>query len=457
MLCKSYIPKLHRTVNCYMGNTSVRNSIFSIPLLILLLCCYNNTTAQNIEYSSENVFIDNPDNMQLVANVAGNQHIVCFTGRERPVIFIFDKKLVFLSKVILPMKYPERPEMQIIPLPDYYYIYIHERFTQKYFLWKVEGNGKITDVTIPLQKLLLSQSHNIKLGFQLLVNGDQLCMGYHTDLTNIQKRTFVIVQTDSLLNRVWDHKVVYDFKRDEERIQAEFLMNGKHLFVLKTGNSGTSLELMKINVATGFAIRNNFSSSGYFYSEGSIHYNGEDSTVTLSALLTEPRNVSKPKYFVFLSRMNKILVEETPFTILRSQFIKNTSANFLLPEKSKWTEIVAEREPREPIRFTILDKNFAIIHDSLVSNANDAYTIHAHNFVHFHAGKKQYMLVGQQFHLRSYGLLMVEPAGKHLLFTNVRVNDRNNYLLLKARVVSQGVLIPYTHRSEAGLLRITIQ
>lgn len=429
--------------------------VVAFPLLFLCFCKITN--AQNIEYSSQNVFIDNPDNMQLVANVGGNQHLLCFTEKEHPVIFIFDKNLVFLSKISLPLKFPERPEMQIIPLSNCYYVSIHERYTQNYFLWKIEGNGKAKDVTIPFHKLLQSQLHNIKLGFQLVANEDQLYMVYHTDLTNTQKSTFVIVQADSLLNRVFDHKVVYDFKRDEERLLQEVLMYGRYLFVLKTANSGTSIELMKVNLATGFTIRNNFSSSGYFYSQASIHYNSNDSTVTLSALLTEPRSISKPKFFVFLSRMNKILVEQVPFTILRSQFVNNTSTNFLLAEKSKWTEIFTEREPRQNIRFCLLDKNFKISNDSVVSNSRDSYTIHANNFVQFHAGEQQFMLVGQQFHLKSRGLLMVEARDKHLLFTNIRVNDRNDYSLSKARLVSQGVLIPYRHRREAGLVRITIQ
>ncbi len=439
-----------------MRNTSACRSIFIGVVLILSLCFFNSTAAQNIDYSSENVFIDNPDNMQLVANVGGNQHLLCFTAREKPVIHIFDQQLKLFSKVLLPMKYPDRADMQIVPLVNYYYVYIHERFTQKYFLWKVQGDGNVTDVSVPLQKLLLSQSHNIKLGFELLVNEGQLCMGYHTDLTNVQKRTFVIVQTDSLLNRIWEHKVVYDFKRDEERILQEVLMFGRYLFVLKSANSSTSLELMKVNLATGYTIRNNFSSSGYFYSQGSLHYNGGDSTVTVSALLTEPRTTSRPNYFAFFSRMNKILIEEVPFTVLRSQFRLNTGVDFILAEKSKWTQLVAERDMRQPVRFTLLDKNFLIVRDSLVSNANDAYSIHAHNFLHFHAGEKQYMLVGQQFRQKSHGLLMVEPDDKKLKFTNVRVYDRNDYLLSKARLVPDGVLIPYRHRKEAGLVRITI-
>ncbi len=158
----------------------------------------------------------------------------------------------------------------------------------------------------------------------------------------MQDPMMIIAQTDSLLNLAFEHKVTYDFKRDEERLQKEILMFPRYLFVLKTARSGTSLELMKVNLATGYTIRNTFYSSGYFYSQASINYNTQDSTVTVFSLLTEPRTSSKPKYFVFVSRMNKILVEEAPLAILKSQFLKNTTTNFLFVDRSKWVKIGSE-------------------------------------------------------------------------------------------------------------------
>lgn len=469
----------------------------------LLICFYKNASAQKIEYSSENVFIEYPDHLQLVANIAGNHHLVKFVEKEYPEIFVFNKDLTLQAKISIPFRFPERAEMRVIPLNNFYFIYIHPLFTQQYFLWRVDGNGNFIDLTSAFQKLLQSQSHNIKLGFQLIPNQDQLCMVYHTDLTNIQKTTVVIVQTDSLLNRVFEHKVLYDFKRDEERLLQEVLMFGRYLFVLKTARSGTSLELMKVNVATGYTIRNTFFSSGYFYSQAAINYNGKDSTVTVSSLLTEPRTSSKPKYFVFVSRMNKILIEEVPLGILKSQFLKNTATNFFLVDKSKWVRIGAETvrtyytvqqntqslyqdltmssqdqnliedsrvlertfarsngylgDPPMAIRFSLLDKNFKILNDSLVSNSKSSFTIQAGNFARFHVRDKEYMLVGQRFFRKSYGLLMVNSDNEHLVHTNVRVYDRNNYLLSKASITPQGIIIPYIHSREAGLVRITIE
>ncbi len=424
---------------------------------IFLLSVNKNASAQKVEYSSENVFIEYPDHLQLVANIAGNHHLVKFVEKEYPVIFVFDKELTLQAKISIPFKFPERSELRIIPLDNFYYIYIHSHFSQKYFLWKVDANGNFTDVTFAFLKLLQSQSHNIKLGFQLIANQNQLCMIYHTDLTNIQKSTVVIVQTDSLLTTVFEHKISYDFKRDEERLLQEVLMFGRYMFVLKSARSGTSLELMKVNVATGYTIRNTFYSSGYFYSQASINYNGKDSTVTVSSLLTEPRSSSKPKYFVFVSRMNKILIEEVPFAVLRSQFIKNTNNNFLLVDKSKWIHLATERDLRLDIRFSFLDKNFKIINDTLVSNSRSSYTIQTGKFARFHANDKEYMLVGQRFFRKSNGLLMVSSDDKHLIFTDVRVNDRNDYLLSKANITPQGIIVPYIHRREAGLVRITIE
>ncbi len=483
------------------------NKLFLIFVSTILLLCFNqNSIAQKIAYSNENVFVNYPDNLQLIANIGGNHHLISFTVKENPVIFIFDHTLSFKTTITIPIKFPDKSDMRIIPLENFYYLYIHPNYTGKYFLLKIDRDGNITDVSAAFEKLLISQTHNIKLGFQLIANQNQLCMVYHTDLTNIQKSTVVIVQTDSLLRTAFEHKVMYDFKRDEEKLQQEILMSGRYLFVLKTARSGTSLELMKVNLATGYTIRNTFYSSGYFYSQASVNYNTKDSTVTVSALLTEPRTSSKPKYFVFVSRMNKILVEETPLAILRSQFLKNTTTNFLLIDKSKWVRLGAESlrsyytvpqnsqtlyqdltmpnpnyqnadnynlamlerttpsrssgsldDPRQNIRFSLADKNFKIINDSLVSNSRSSYTIQTNKFARFHANDKEYMVVGQRFYTKNNGLLMVSNEANNLIYTDIRVNDRNDYLLSKANIVPQGLLIPYTYKREAGLIKITIE
>ena len=121
-------------------------------------------------------------------------------------------------------------------------------------------------------------------------------------------------------------------------------------------------------------------------------------------------------------------------------------------------------EPAEPwnafqgIRFSLLDKGLNIVNDSLVPNTKDSYTIKADQFIRFAVNSKEYMLLGQQFVKKSSGLLMVYANDtKQLMYSDLKVNDRNDYLLSKSQVIAQeGIIIPYTHKLEAGLIKITI-
>ncbi len=469
--------------------------IFVCQVLCLGIC--KNGIAQKIKYSSENVLSGYPDQLQLVANIAGHHHLLSLIEKEEPVIFIYDDDMKYLGKTSIHFKFPDKSGVRIIPFDNYYYLYIHPPFTSKHLFWKVDGNGHLTELTAALENILQSQSQNIKLGFQLINNENQLCMLYHTDLPNLEKNTLIIVQTDSLLHVVFTHKVVYDFKREEEKLQQEVLMSGRHLFVLKTARGGTSLEFMKVNLASGYTIRNTFQSSGYFYSQSTFSYNNKDSSVTVTSLLTEPRISSRPKRFVFVSRLNKILVEQVPFAILRSQFVKKTNTNFLLVNGlSKWVRIKPERyqtyaytdeptidysildpnnsnttnltplrtyrsseDPDQAIRFSLLDKNYKITSDSLVPNSKNSYTIKPDQFARFAAGNKDYLLVGQLFSGKNKGLLMINVNNSdQLTYTDVRVNDRNNYLLSKAKVIpDKGIIIPYTYKRELGLIKIMIE
>jgi hypothetical protein len=97
--------------------------------------------------------------------------------------------------------------------------------------------------------------------------------------------------------------------------------------------------------------------------------------------------------------------------------------------------------------------------DTLVSNVKEFYTVKADRFVSFEAGNKEFLIVGHQFTKRSQGLLMVNANDtQQLTFTNVRVNERNNYLLGKSQLIYQkGIIVPYTRKREAGLVKITVE
>ncbi|MGG9963070.1 hypothetical protein [Ferruginibacter sp. SUN106] len=467
----------------------------------------NNAIAQTIAYSKGgNMYINNPDYFQLVANIAGNHHLLSFSHNEKPEISIYNAKLEFVQKTNMPFTFPDNAELRIVPFDSFYYVFIRPHFTKQYLFWKVDGNGNCTDMSDAFQKLLQSQSDNIKLGFQLIPNQGQLWMLYHTAIDDVEKSTLVMLQADSLLNVSFIHKVSYDFKRYEEKLQQEILIFGRYLFVLKTLESGTSLELMKVNLATGFTIRNNFHSSGYLYAQPYVDFNTTDSTVTVSALLIDPDLNYRAKQFVFVSRLNKILVEQAPFAILKSQFRKKANTNFILVDGgSKWMNF-AKWQQRSPaafnddritvykdytmsatanqdlydidnqltkitqgnnvsysdemgVRFSLLNKDFKIISDSLMPNNKDRYTIFPGQFTRFKVDSREYLMVAHQFFNRKKGLLLVTSNDTQGLGYNyLRVNERYNYMLSKSRVIpEQGIIMPYLYKREAGLIKIGIK
>jgi hypothetical protein len=91
-----------------------------------------------------------------------------------------------------------------------------------------------------------------------------------------------------------------------------------------------------------------------------------------------------------------------------------------------------------------------------VANNKNAYTLQPDNSTIFSAGNKSHMLIGQRFFKKSNGLLLVNSHANNLIYTDVRVNNRNDYMLPQSKIIPQGVVIPYTHKREAGLVKITL-
>lgn len=475
-------------------------------LLFFLLTKKNSVLSQVVQYCRENVSLINPDDVQLVPNIAGNYHLLSLTKEEYPRLFVYNSRMELFKALTLPFKFLDRSKVNIIPLKNYYYISIYTMNKKEYQLWRVDGDGNCTDQSAPFKKLLASQSANIKLGFQLIPYKEQLWLVYHTGMDNIEKNTVMIVQTDSLLNIQFAHKVEYEFNRDEERLLQEALVFNRYLIVLKSLQSGSSLEVMKVNLATGYTIHNTFSSSGYIYSQAGFNFNEDDTTITVTSLLTEPIFSYKAKQYVFVSRLDKILKETTPFTLLKTQFRKNTNANFLLVNgTSRWIRLkkrkynygstVMQNNPVSTyqdlinsseanqnsltvnsllarmdaensgvaytdeigVRFSLLNDSLEITSDTLVKNTKDSYTIKDEQSTRFELKGKEFLLVAQQFYQRKNGLLLVSADDSNKLqYEFLRVNERNKYMVSKAKnIPGHGIVIPYVHKSEVGFIKIT--
>ncbi|MFN8251863.1 MAG: hypothetical protein U0V75_08260 [Ferruginibacter sp.] len=481
------------------------NKCFLIACFMLLLA--GKSSAQVVQYCRENVSLVSPDDLQLIPGIGGNYHLLSLTRNEYPELYIYNDRMALYKALELPFKFSDRSRVNIIPLKNYYYIYIYTINKREHQFWKVDAVGNCTDQSVAFRKLISAQSGNLKLGFQLIPYHDELWMVYHTAMDNMEKNTVVMVQTDSLLNTRFAHKVEYDFKRDEERLVQEALVFNRYLIVLKSQQSGSALEVMKVNLATGYTIRNTFRSSGYIYSQAGFNFNEDDTTITITSMLTEPIFSYKAKQYVFVSRLDRILKETTPLNILKTQFRKNTNANFLLVNgTSRWIRLkkrryvssspVMQNNPvsvyqdmfnadasqnnasinsllakmdaenntvsysdEVGVRFSLLNTSLDITSDTLVKNTKDSYTVKDDQSARFELGGKEYLLVAQQFFRRKNGLLLVSADDNNQLrYDFLRVNEKNKYIVTKSKnIPGEGIVIPYVRKREVGFIKIALK
>jgi len=477
--------------------------IYIVACLLLYNIAYS--AAQTLQYSRQNVFTNNANSLQMAAGIEGTHHLICCSNNEYVRLVIFNNSMELKKEVTTPVFYAEKTSTSIIPFSKYYYLWMRPRYGRKTFLWRIDGNGNCTDLTPAMQQLLRSQASNMESGFQLYKKDNELLMSYHTYLPKLEKNVLTLLTLDSGLSISHTRKVMYAFKRDEEKLLQETFIPGKDLLVLKKNNSGSAMQLMKVSSINGLAITNEFATSGY-YSQGSFLYNNTDSLITVSALLYEPGKTEQKNY-VFVSRLNMMLLEQTPFTILKTQFRRKTGTNFLgvdgtnewlwmrknvitanniqpdyrvtvyqdltMPDSGRLYQLrrdnnmLASFNSRNSyddpvqlldVRFSLLSKNLQLSVDTIIRNNRDSYTLRADDFYRFKVNDKPYLLLGQLFR-KVKGLLLVQPnEAQQLVCNSLPVIGKYNYILSKAQAVSdKTIVIPYLYRQEAGLIKITIE
>ncbi len=478
-----------------------------IPVFFLLCCFVMDAAAQEklgISYSRQTAYLELSDKIEFVADVNGRHHLLSFAKDEKPLLFIFDNRLELTQSITLPFTLPERSDIRIVPFAHYYLICISSWYSTQYMVWKVDGAGNSTNLSEAFEKLLQLQQLKPRQEFQLTHTDKGLLFWYHTNPENTLQQTLVLLQADSALQPLSIRTVRYDFKRDEEHLKQEVFVSPRQLLVVKTNRSNSALELMKVDLSTSKAIKNVFYSQGFLYSQPSVNYDRTDSSFTVTAMLSDIGRFSSNSY-IFLCRLSSELAEQTPVTILKKQFAKSVSTNFILVNHAtQWIrfssryrssdnanlgnislyqdyihfdtnrnklpyairpvtttmESSTNWDDQDPgIRFTLLHKNFTAANERRVANTKDAYTIRPEQYTRFALNGKEYMMVGQQFRRKMNGLLLVAPGtDTKLVFTDVRVNERRQYVVSKTKVIAPNcIIMPYLHKREAGLMKIVFE
>src|SRR5215211_5016643 len=86
--------------------------------LFLFFCLH--TFAQKIQYSRQTFSMMYSDDMQLVANIKGNHHVLCFNLDKTPAIYVFNEHLQLLGKKEINRKVKGNADIRLIPFDDFY-------------------------------------------------------------------------------------------------------------------------------------------------------------------------------------------------------------------------------------------------------------------------------------------------------------------------------------------------
>lgn len=451
--------------------------------------------AQRVLYCRQTADVNYPDAIQLVANVSNHHHLISFHGKRRPVIFIYDKQLQLISKERINFEVPLDSDIKIIPLKDFYFLYLHSAKTNTHELWKIEGNGNIANLSDSLKSLIQSQFKD--RSFKLTSVENQLYVIASTFYKDISKVNTTIVLADSMLKPVVTRNVFYSFD-PAETLHELLLVNRNDLMVLKTSSSDDLhiMELLKINIHDGSTIVKSFRSKGSRYSLPGILYNAQDSGTVVYARLGAHLGASRatrvayicPLDYSFEEKAKNSLVSRlngagTNFILINNQspwlaffnytlskgFGRNGSNNsfsrtndlFTHPdilEKKVYT--IPYKDPAFPtgsIRITRLDNPSKNNRDSLVRNDDPRKYIDPTNYARFKMKDKSYLLFSTRYRNKNGLMLVFSNEGKQLITSEVHVHDKNEYMVSQLQLISpNSVLVPYVKGREAGLLKIDI-
>jgi hypothetical protein len=283
----------------------------------------------------------------------------------------------------------------------------------------------------------------------------------------------------------------------------QVMLADENLLVLKSLKNGVnySVQLIKANLNTGKLVQNAFHSNTRFSSNAAFRYNPADSSILLYSLVENT---------IFISKLDHLLNEVAPFTLLKKQFENDVLTNFVYVggERGEWLTMhgsnsnyrstappayqpvdnwnyvtkdlnnlnyypVQTYQGRNyrytqqynnryangaPIRFTTFSEELNLLKDSIVKNNKNFYTLQNNKHASVVMENKSYLLVGQEFAGKHQGILLVSVDGNDQVVTSdISVNGKFKYLLSNLKKVdNRYVILPYMDEAEVGLVKILI-
>ncbi|TDH25640.1 hypothetical protein EXU57_13135 [Segetibacter sp. 3557_3] len=476
----------------------MRKLYTSVVAVLSLL--YLPAASQKIQYSRQSAIVNYPDAMQLVSNIGGYHHLLGLAYKKKPAIYIFDQQLKFISKKEFPFKLASNADFKVIPIADFYYLYIHIPNTTLHELWKIDREGNARSLTPAFKQVISAEFVKGNGSLQLTAMDSHLCVVSHTYYKALEKVASILIHVDTAMTVTWKKSVSYVFG-SYDRLQQVNVISKREMLLLKSSRDGINfaLEMLKVNLDSGVVIGTTFNSVANMYTQANFNYNRDDSSVTVYALVRDSYYGGRVRT-IFISQLDKYLHEKKPLVTLRTQFRNNTNTNFLLLNGSSphWipmnggpmgiptvinqvnrsqfdnyvdyiagggqpmlsgNRFAVRGAPAIPtaVRFSLLDEQLKVASDSLFANDKDKYNLEPRRFTRFMVRNKSYLLVGQHFTGNRKGLFMVSGSAANMLeTTDVRVNDKYDYMLNQLQPLTEdAVIMPYLSKREAGLVKLT--
>jgi hypothetical protein len=468
----------------------------AIALLFFLL---ENTGAQKIQYARQTIKEPEAAYMQLVANIGGAHHLLYFNYEKKPVIYVFDSKLQSHTRKEIDIKSRRSQDINILPFSDHYLLYFHSTGSTRHYLFRVNPDGASKDISACLDRAEDSSWNRSKATYQLFNQNERLVIVNHTYYDLIKKMGSTLIRLDDELNTKGARQVLTSFDATKERLE-QVVLAGKELFVMKTGkniDNESEMTLSRTNIETGHTIIKSFNAGNHLYFNPTFRFN-VDSSILVSSLITELSGYSGMQKVVFVCNLGDTLQEIAPVTLLKNQFRKKAADNFLLfgEKNQSWVHMGVPAARRTSInyndmrnfgtgnesalnlqnsragtanylysgtptaiRFSLMNERFKMVRDSIVANDGNIYDVLPGPFGKFVMKGKAYLVLVQNFSPRKRGLVLLSGGDDgSFLSHDIPVFDRYQYLLSQLQPVGdEYFILPYTHKNETGLVKVTMK
>ena len=110
-----------------------------------------------------------------------------------------------------------------------------------------------------------------------------------------------------------------------------------------------------------------------------------------------------------------------------------------------------------PIRFLVLDKDFKVLNDSVVTNKKGATILSANRYANLMMGNRSCLILKQDLPRKRRGLLLVSvDSSNKILTSDITVFEKYEYLLQNAQTIrNETLLMPYVQGSQVGLVKLS--